>query len=148
MLEHRDGAVSTLHLADGGNGTQPLERYTLFGENAHLEIENAGRVTLQRGIPFDYGVTTTYAPPGTDSGAVVWEAQNMLGTLENMALFTQGMYAELRHFCDSVLEGRPATRGTLEFALHVMHVYEAALLSEGGRVEVDETTDFTDLHRV
>jgi hypothetical protein len=42
----------------------------------------------------------------------------------------------MRHFCDSVLAGVPATKGTLEFALEVMKVYEAALMSEGERIAV------------
>jgi len=141
VLEHASGAVSNLPLAEGGIGSQPIEMYQVFGHKAHLTVENSSRVTLQRGIPFDYGRTVNYAPPGTDSGAVVWEPQNMLATLENQALFTQGMYAELRAFCDTALGDTPAVntvtgRGSLEFARHLMQVYEAALLSDGSRVEI------------
>jgi hypothetical protein len=53
-----------------------------------------------------------------------------------MALFTQGMYGELKYFCDCVMEGKPAVTGSLEFALQVMKVYEAALWSVGNRVEI------------
>jgi len=136
ILEFESGAIGNLHLAEGGNASQPLEQYAVFGDGAHLTVDNTDRVTLHRGIPFDYGRTTTFAPPGEDSGAVVWEPQNMLGTLENKSAFTQGTFAEMRHFCDCALAGTPATRGTLEFALHLMRVYEAGLLSEGGRVPV------------
>lgn len=136
ILDFASGALGTLHLAEGGAGTQPLERYSFFGGNCHVEIDNCLRVTLQRGIPFDYGRTTSYAPAGFDSGAIVWEPQNMLGTLENMALFSQGMYAEMRHFCDCALSGQPATRGSLAFARDVMCVYEAALLSQGDKVNL------------
>lgn len=104
---------------------------------AHLTVDNTDRVSLHRGIPFDYGKTTSFVPPGQDSGVVVWEPQNRLGTLENKSAFTQGTYAEMRHFCDCALENRPATRGTLELALHLMRVYEAGLLSEGNRVEIE-----------
>lgn len=137
ILEFASGAIGTLHLSEGGNGTQPLERYTIFGNSCHLVIDNSSRVTFQRGIPFRYGETTSYAPPGLDSGAVIWEPQNMLATLENMALFTQGIYAEMRYFCDHVLSGQPANRGSLEFTLDIMRIYEAALLSSGERVEVN-----------
>ena len=58
----------------------------------------------------------------------------MLSTLENKALFTQGIYQEMRHFCDCVLDEKPATKGTLEFARELMRVYEAALLSTGNRI--------------
>jgi hypothetical protein len=136
VLQHESGAVGTLHLAAGGNGTQPLERYMVFGESAHLSVDNVTRVTLQRGIPFEYGRTVSFAPQGTDTGAVTWEPQNMLSTLENMSLFTQGVYAEMRYFCDCVLAEQKAERGSLEFALHLMRIYEAALMSTGDCVAV------------
>jgi predicted dehydrogenase len=136
LLEFESGAIGNLHLAEGGSQTQPLERYTFFGNGCHAEIDNSLRVTLQRGIEFSYGKTTTFAPEGFDGGAIVWEPQDMLATLENKALFTQGIYAEMRHFCESVLAGTQATKGTLEFALEVMKVYEAALVSDGERVAV------------
>lgn len=134
ILEFENGAIGNLHLAEGGNNSQPLEQYAVFGQGAHLTIDNTNRVSLHRGIPFDYGRTTTFAPPGEDSGTVVWEPQNMLGTLENKSAFTQGTYAEMRYFCDCVLNGVPPTRGSLEFALHLMRVYEAGLISESTRV--------------
>ena len=43
----------------------------------------------------------------------------------------------LKDSCDGVLEGRKPELGSLEFALKVMKVYEAALVSEGERVAVD-----------
>ena len=93
-------------------------------------------MTLQRGIPFNYGKNLTYLPEGLDSGAVVWEPQNREGTLENKALFTQGIYNEMQYFCAQALANAPAQKGSLEFALAVMKVYEAALLSKGKRVEI------------
>lgn len=134
ILEFASGAIGNLHLAEGGSNSQPLEHYSVFGQNAHLTIDNTNRVALHRGIPFTYGETTTFAPPGEDTGTVVWEPQNMLGTLENKSAFTQGTYAEMRYFCDCALNGVPAARGSLEFALQMMRVYEAGLISEGTRV--------------
>jgi predicted dehydrogenase len=128
VLEFANGVTATFHLASGPN---PIERYQFFADKWHLEIDNCLRVKLERGMPFHYGVTTEFTPPGDDSGAVVWEPQNCLATLENKALFTQGIWGEMKHFCDCVLAGKPAEVGTLEFALHVMQVYEAALLSQG-----------------
>lgn len=136
VLEYASGALGTLHIAEGGAMSQPLESYTVIGQGAHLTVDNVNRIVLQRGIPFAYGKTTNFAPPGEDTGAVVWEPQQTLGTLENKTDFTHGMVAELMHFCESVLTGTPARRGTLEFALHQMKVYEAALLSEETRVLV------------
>ena len=134
VLEFDSGAIGNLHLAAGLRG--PTERYSFFAENCHVTVENGSRVTLHRGIPRDYAKTTSFAPAGTDHGSIVWQPQNMLATLENKALMTQGMYGELRHFCDCALAGEPAGIGTLEFALDVMRAYEAALLSTGDRVAV------------
>jgi hypothetical protein len=35
-----------------------------------------------------------------------------------------------------VIDGTKPERGTLEFALHVMQVYEAAFVSDGKRIEI------------
>lgn len=128
ILEFANGVVGNLHLACG---PQPIETYHFFADKWHLTIDNGDRVVLQRGIPFEYARTWNFAPAGDESGAVVWEPQNSLATLENKALFLQGIVQELKCFCDAVLEQRQAYPGSLEFALSVMQVYEAALLSEG-----------------
>ena len=132
VLEFSSGAIGNLHLAEGGR--LPLERYVCYGQSCQLVVDNCFRVTLQRGIPFSYGHTTNYAPEGFESGAIVWEPQNTLATLENRLLFTQGIYQEMRYFCDCVLAGQRATRGSLEFAREIMRVYEASLLSAGDRI--------------
>jgi predicted dehydrogenase len=133
ILDFVSGVTGNFHFA---SGPQPIESYQLFGDNWHLNIENSTRVTLQRGIPFEYNRTFNYIPEGTETGAVVWEPQNCLATLENKAIFTQGIYNELNYFCQCVLDGKAAERGSLEFAHEVMKVYEAILLSEGARVDI------------
>jgi len=134
VRERRD---RNLHLADGISASQPAEHYVFYGNNCAVSIENCLRVTLHRGIPFHYGVTESYAPDGLDHGAVVWEPQNTLGTLENKSLFTQGIYHEIKHFCECILAGKPAEQGTLELALEVMKVYECALLSAGRTIPIE-----------
>ena len=109
----------------------------LYGDGCNVTIDNNLRVTLQRGIPFQYAEITSYLPDGVDSGAVVWEPQNNISTLENKALFTQGIYNEMRYFCDQIQSGKVAVKGSLESALEVMEVYEAVLLSNGARVTLD-----------
>jgi predicted dehydrogenase len=141
VLEYASGAIGNLHLAEGGNNSQPMEHYAVFGHGAHLTIDNVSRVALHRGIPFDYGRTTSFVPPGEESGTVIWEPQAMLGTLDNKSAFTQGTFEEMRTFCQLALGDRPienvATNpASLEFALHLMRVYEAALLSGGDRMAV------------
>ena len=83
-----------------------------------------------------YRYTNTYAPEGFDHGTIVWDTSNCLATLENKAEFTQGFYNETRYFCDCVLEDRQPEIGTLEDALEMMKVYEAALLSDGEPVKI------------
>jgi predicted dehydrogenase len=136
VLEFANGVIGNFHMAAGENKAQPMERYSFFGDGCHVVIDNGLRVTLQRGIPFQYGKTTSYVPEGLDSGAIVWEPQNREATLENKALFTQGIYHEMQYFCAQVLAGKPAEKGSLEFTLEVMKVYEAGLLSQGNRVEI------------
>jgi predicted dehydrogenase len=136
VLHHRSGAVTSLHLTDSAPRFQPLERYLLIGDGKSIEISNSRHVAYQRGIDFDYATGTTFAPPGADSGAIVWEAQDGMNTLENKAVFTQGVYGELQHFLHQILVGQPATEGTLEFARHVMQVYEAAIYSDNDVVKI------------
>ena len=134
VLEFESGAIGSLHLAGQGNSSQPVERYLVFGESAFVAIDDSVRVSVQRGIPFEYGRTANFAPAGTGSGLLSWTPQNMLSTLENMSLFTQGIYGAMRYFCDCVLENRAAVQGSLEFGLHLMKIHEAGLLSQGDRV--------------
>lgn len=140
IMQFANGAIGNLHLAAGSPASQPMEHYAFFGNDCQLVIDNCVRVTFQRGIPFDYNRTANYAPPGLDSGAIVWEPQNSLATLENKSLFTQGFYDEMRYFCDQVLAGQPARLGSLEFALQLMRVYEAGLLSHGDMVAIPVRT--------
>ena len=132
VIHFAGGVVGTFHLA---SGPLPMEAYALYGEGWHCDITNNNRLTLHRG----YGPNNrhTFLPAGFDTGAVVWEAQNCLATIENKSLFTQGIYAEMRYFCDCVIEGRAAERGSLEFALEVMKVYEAGLRSGGKPVRIE-----------
>jgi predicted dehydrogenase len=118
------------------SGPHPLETYALYGDTWHLTVPNASRIILQRGIPFDYARTTSFAPAGDDSGAVVWEASSCLATLENKAQFVQGIYNEMMHFCECALRRAQPEVGSLEFALEVMRTYEAALRSGGATVKV------------
>ena len=131
VLNYASGAVGTFHLADGVPAFQPSERYTCIGSGASITIDNTSTVVYQRGIPFRYATGTTFAPEGTDSGAIVWQAQNTMNTLENKAEFLQGLVGSLQHFCDSVLAGTPSTIGTLETAVRIGQIYEAALESRG-----------------
>ena len=89
------------------------------------------RQAYHRGVPFAYETQLEFATPGLESGSVVWESSNAQGTLENTSFVVQGMVSELSDFCLAVAQRRQPTIGTLEFALQVMQVYEAAMLSQG-----------------
>ncbi len=132
ILEFASGAIGTFHLAAGMRG--PNERYSFYTVNHNVILQDSRRVSLYRG-GVDYRNMTDFTE-GDDlaPGTLVWEPQNALATLENKALFTQGMYFEMKHFCECVIEGRQPELGTLEFAHDVMKVYEAALISEGNAV--------------
>lgn len=134
VFEFASGALGNLHMAAGAGRGQPFENYVFYGNSVHAEINNAHRVTLQRGIPFNYTQTTNYAPAGFDHGALVWEPQNSVATLDNKALFTQGFYREMRYFCDCILESRKPETGSLAFSLELMKAQEAALVSEGDAI--------------
>ena len=133
LLFFENGAVGNLHLA---SGPQPNEDYHFYAPKWHLQIANTSKVILERGIPSVYGRTTSFVPEGDDTGAVVWEAQNCKATLENMSFFLQGIYDELLSFCSSVLEQKRPYIGSLEFALELMKVYEALLVSHGERIRI------------
>ncbi|MEU6213656.1 Gfo/Idh/MocA family oxidoreductase [Streptomyces sp. NPDC047023] len=127
VLRFAGGALGVLQMSENLSMSQPFEQYAFVAEHGTVEILNGSRVTFQRGIPYEYGGTTDFAPEGTDGGLVTWEPQHSRASLENRSDFVQGIHAELDHFCRSVLEGQPATVGTLEFAREVMEVYETVL---------------------
>lgn len=136
ILEYRSGVTGIMHLWAWTGYAAASERYSFIGQQGAIIIDNSTRVSLHRGIEFSYGRTTSFAQDGTDSGSVVWEAQNRLATLENSGLFVQGMYNELAYFCNHVLAGQQPEIGSLDFAHEIMKVYEAVLHSQGDRVVV------------
>lgn len=133
-LKFINGVTGTLHMA---SGPQPdVERYSLFGDSWQMDIEDA-RIALRRGIcDFNYRGTTSYVSPEDTGGTLVWDTSSCVATLENKAEFVQGMYGEMKYFCDCVLERKAPVLGDLESALEIMKVYEAAMLSEGNPVKI------------
>lgn len=135
VLRHVNGILSNLHLALGAPPSQPFERYIVFGDDRSVEVENSHRVRFQRGVPFG-PVTTTFAPSGLDTGAVCWEAQDSLSTLECRADMTQGLYGGLAYFFSCVRASRAPTIADLNFARHLAQLHQAAILSDGGPIDV------------
>jgi len=136
LIRFANGILANLHADIGAGSSQPSERYTIYGRKITLSIENSVRLILQRGIPFAYGKSVSYLGGDEESGAVVWEPQNTLSTLENKSLFSQGIFAELDSFCRQVRSGQREWIGSLEFSLEVMKIYEATLCSEGATISL------------
>lgn len=143
FLQYANGATGTFHLTNHAPAGHSIERYDLFGDGKVISIENSARVAYHRGIPFQYGQQSTFTGPGTETGSVVWEVSHSLGTPENKALFIQGMVAELSDFCEAILENHRPRVANLEFALHLMRVYEAALQSNGRAVTLPEMSSIS-----
>lgn len=137
IIEFAGGAVACLHLALGHSQSGAMERYECVCERGHLVLENNTRLTIHRpGYPFDYRHGVDFAAGSDEVAALVFEPQCTLSTMENKTFVLQGFLAELDHFASAVLAGEAVTIGTLEQARAIMACYEAALLSEGRRVEV------------
>jgi len=133
LLRFASGVMGTLHLSSGPMPS--AERYDLYADTWEMCILNH-KIEVRRGIAFEYGKTTTYAPEGDDSGTIVWRAENNLSTLENKAIFTQGIYNECRYFCDCILEKKQPVTGSLGQAHEIMKIYEAALISKGKPISI------------
>jgi predicted dehydrogenase len=131
VIELKSGVIATIHL---GSGPHPMEQYALFGDDWHCNIPGNDRLEFFR----DYGPhdRPTFLPEGLENGAIVWQAQSCLSTIDDGSLFREGIYAEMREFCESILSQTKPVRGSLEFALDVMKVYEAGLTSQGQTVEI------------
>lgn len=130
-LEFANGAMGSLNL-------MPLrgvnDRYTACAERCHAEVENGWTVRWHRGgalaDPWDF------TSSGAEGGTVVWEPNNAFARFDARMHATQGFWHELDHFCSCIREGRPASEGTLEFALDLQRAWDAALESEGQRLAV------------
>lgn len=135
-MQYKSGAIGTLYLAGGSPNGRPVERYELLGDRRAITIEDSVKVSYDRGIPFDYASQRDFTSPGTDTGSVVWAVEHRLATLENMSLFVQGIVDELLDFCTCAVGGGTTPLCDLRFALQVMRIYEAALLSTGDPVQI------------
>ena len=133
VMEHANGAIGNLHLAEGMRGLH--ERYDVFAAGAHLSIDNNLSVTWHRGgAPRSPGDFVPADPETT--GSVSWTIDNAFARTPSRLEMTQGFHAEMLYFCERALANEPAEEGTLEFARHVTAIYEAALLSHGRRTPV------------
>jgi predicted dehydrogenase len=135
-LDYANDAIGTLYLAGDVPMGTGVERYELLGDRRTIRIEDSAKISYDRGGPFDYNRQRDFTSPGVDTGSVVWTVENRLATLENMSFFLQGFVDELLDFCRCALGEPGPPLCDLSFALRLMRVYEAALLSSGEPVSV------------
>ncbi len=132
QLRFTSGVIGNLHFAEGPRPSG--DEYHIYGNGWSVDLDGGSKVALKRGIPFEYASTDNFAPAGEESGTLVWEPGSCLATLENKALYVQGMVQEMKYFCDCILEDHPPVKGSLAFARQVTEVYEATLISNGERI--------------
>jgi predicted dehydrogenase len=121
----QSGAVGTLHMAAGASGSSPLERLEIVGRHTNIVVENGVKVTYYRQTKgLGYGRSSTFLVD-TDEAPLHWEPEFSLGQLYNKNIFMLGYVQEVNHFCESVLEGHPPTKGTLNEAMEIVKLFEA-----------------------
>jgi predicted dehydrogenase len=137
-LVFRSGAIGTMHLVGGGSGSSPLERLEVVGEHANVVVENGVRVIYYRPARRGgYGRAASYLVP-TDDAPLIWEPEFSLGQLYNKNIFYLGYVPEVLHFCESVLENTPPTKGTLAASLEIAKLFEAYRTNPPGtRIAID-----------
>lgn len=131
-LKFNNGVVGTLHLAAGAKPAK--DEYRVYGDGWSVEIECSHRIRLRRGIPYEYEYTDNFAPAGEIGGDIVWEPMSCQASLENKALYVQGMVQEMQYFCECILKNEAPVTASLDFTRHLTQVYEAALLSGGKEI--------------
>ena len=136
VLHHTNGVVSVLHLTRGAPVYQPSERYLFVGDGVSVAIENGRRVVFQREIPARYDSDDDFTLGGPDSGALVWEAQDTMATMQGKNVVTQGILPSLLAFDRAMTSRRQPEFGSLEFARQVTAVCEAAQASDAVLVPV------------
>ncbi len=119
------GEVAVLSLTAGQSLSGGMERTLIVGRGRHIVVENNIRVSYHRNPPVGYGDNPDFFRGTPEETTAVWEPEFSLGQLYNKGLFLLGYYGEVREFAESILEGRPPAKGTLEQAWQVTRVFEA-----------------------
>jgi predicted dehydrogenase len=122
------GAEAVIHFTHGQSGSSPLERVEVTGDGGNAVVENNIRLTWYRPVRAAgfraYGQDGDFTGP-MDDAPLVWEPEFSLGSLGNKSTFILGYHAELQHFCEAALAGRPVTLGTLDHAEEGIRVLDA-----------------------
>ncbi|TDF98084.1 Gfo/Idh/MocA family protein [Paenibacillus piri] len=127
-----NGAVGTLHMPAGVSGSSPLERLEVVGSGANVVVENGVKVTYYRKAARPaYGRSASYLVDD-QAAPLHWEPEHSLGQLYNKNIFYLGYVPEVLHFCESILNGQPPQKGTLEESLEIAKLFEAYRYSPEG----------------
>lgn len=137
-IRFRSGAIGTLHLTSGSSVNSPLERVEVIGEGANVVVDNGVKVHYYRkGEHLHYGRSASYIVPD-EHAPLSWEPEFSLGQLYNKNIFYLGYVPEVLHFCESVLNGTPPVKGTLDASLEIAKLFEAYRFNpEGVKIQIN-----------
>jgi predicted dehydrogenase len=131
------GAVASLSMTHGASCQAPMERTMITSDRGrHIVVENNFKVSYYKGWALPYGASPDFYRATPGQAASVWEPEMSLGQLYNKGLFLLGYYAEVREFCDSIIEGRAPAGGTLEQARIITEIFEAFAKGPGKRISL------------
>lgn len=129
------GAVASLAMTHGASHAAPMERTMIVSDRGrHIIVENNLKVSYHKGWRLPYGASPDFYAGKETEAASVWEPEFSLGQLYNKGLFLLGYYAEIKEFCDSIVERRPPRGGTLEQAEIITGIFQAFRKGEGKRI--------------
>lgn len=135
-IQLENGAVATIHMAEGDSGSSPLERTEVIGDGANVVVENG--VDLAYYPPYDkgpYGQTPTFMG-GAGKAPIRWRPEFSLGQLYNKNLFTLGYYGEIVDFATCCLGETPPEKAGTGMSLELLELYEAVLRGEHRQFEI------------
>jgi len=131
----RSGAVASLALTHGASHTAPMERTLIVSDRGrHIVVENNFKVSYYKSFDLPYGASPDFYTADPSQAASVWEPEMTLGQLYNKGLFLLGYYAEIREFCDAILQRRQPTSGTLAQARIITGIFEGFARGPGRRI--------------
>jgi predicted dehydrogenase len=129
------GAIANLALTHGASHTAPMERTLIVSDRGrHIVVENNFKVSYYKSWGLSYGASPDFYTADPSQAASVWEPEMTLGQLYNKGLFLLGYYAEIREFCDAILQRRQPTGGTLGQARIITGIFEGFAKGPGQRI--------------
>jgi predicted dehydrogenase len=135
VFTYPSGTVASLALTHGSAYGPPAERTTIVSDRGrHIVVDNNFRLTLSRSRGLAYGASPDFFGGNPAEASSVWEPEMSLGQLYNKGLFLLGYYAELREFCDAILEGRQPRHGTLAETRIITAIFGAFAKGPGRRI--------------